>query len=95
MPFDAMGDLCNIGYLSGAHFKPKSCEISFARNLFLGYSIILKFCTEHGSDTAVLCAKFQNDWMNETDVMDEQVFARFEFKISSERYAILHSPCGR
>ena len=34
-------------------------------------SIILQFCTEHGSITAVLCAKFQNDqlkqmlWMNE------------------------------
>ena len=23
--------------------------------------IILKFCTQHGSYTAVLCAKFQND----------------------------------
>ena len=39
-------------------------------------------CTEHGSDTAVLCAKFQNDWTTETDVMDEQNFARFEFKMS-------------
>ena len=25
--------------------------------------IVLKFCTEHGSDTAVLSAKFQVDWI--------------------------------
>ena len=25
----------------------------------------------HGSDTAMLCAKFPNDWTTETDVMDE------------------------
>ena len=34
----------------------------FVHNLNFNRPIILKFCTEHGSDTAVLCAKFQNDW---------------------------------
>ena len=41
--------------------KLKSREISFARNALLSNQIILKFYTEHGSDTAVLCAKFEND----------------------------------
>ena len=31
-------------------------------NIHFNCPIILKFCTEHGSITAVLCAKFQNDW---------------------------------
>ena len=42
----------------------------FAHDLFLCRPIILKFCTEHGSDTAMLCAKFQNDWATEMDVVD-------------------------
>ena len=41
--------------------KPKPCEILFAHNLFLIYTIILKFCTEHSSITVVLCTKFQNN----------------------------------
>ena len=28
----------------------------------LSHPIILQFCTEHGSITAMLCAKLQNDW---------------------------------
>ena len=41
------------------------------RNLFHGCAIVLKFCTEYGSDTAVLYAKFQNNCTTEMDVMDE------------------------
>ena len=76
------GVLCNIGYPSETHLKLKSREYSFVHNICLGYPIILKFYTEHGSDTAVLCAKFQNAWIIETDVRDEHDFARFEFKMS-------------
>ena len=61
----------NIGYLSRTHLKPQSHEISFANNIFPSYSIILKFCTDHDSETSALCAKFQNDWTAQTDVMDE------------------------
>ena len=43
--------------------------------------MILKFCAEHNSDTAVLCAKFQNNWTTKVGVMDED-FARFEFNMS-------------
>ena len=44
-------------------FKPKSHKIWFAHCLFTTHPIILKFCTEHGSYTAVLCAKFQK-WLD-------------------------------
>ena len=39
--------------------------MSNANNSLFIYLIILKFCTEHGSDTAMLCAKFQNNFTSE------------------------------
>ena len=50
--------------------KLKSLKNSFAHNLICSCPIILKFCTEQGSDTAMLCAKFQNDGETEMDVME-------------------------
>ena len=50
--------LCNIGYPSEIHLKLKSRENPFTHNICRISPIILKFCIEHGSDTAVLCAKF-------------------------------------
>ena len=47
--------------------------------------IISKFCTEHDSDTSMLCAKFPNDCMPITDVKDEWDVTRFEFKMSFGR----------
>ena len=47
--------------------KLKSRKISFAYNLFLSWWIVLKFCTEQGSATVVLCAKVQNDWATENE----------------------------
>ena len=82
--------LCNIGYRSETHLKLKSREISFVHNLLLSKSIVLKFCTEHDSEAAVLCAKFQNDWWTENSVMDERVFARFESDMSFRRISILY-----
>ena len=38
--------------------------------------------TEHGMETAVLCAKLQNNSDNEMDFVDNQDFVRFEFKTS-------------
>ena len=84
--------LCNIGNPSETHLKPKSHKIFFAINLFSLYSIILEFCTEHGSDTAVLCAKFQNNWLNAMDVIVEQDCARFEFKMNFGRIFHIAQP---
>ena len=54
------------GHKGLLHISPKlilnSIKISSGHILFLSLSIISKFCTEHGSYTAMLCAKFQNDW---------------------------------
>ena len=44
---------------SGDHLtKLKFRQISFALNIFLSFQIVLKFCAEHDSTTAVLCAKW-------------------------------------
>ena len=55
------------------HLKLKSREIAFSHNLFLRCSIILKCCTWHGSDTAVLCATFRNGGATYMNVMNEIV----------------------
>ena len=31
---------------------------------------------------AILCAKFQNEWVTEIDIMDDRVFAKFEIKMN-------------
>ena len=82
--------LCNIEYPPETHIQLKSREISLANNLLHNNPVVLKFGTEHGSITAVLCAKFQNDWRTETNLMDKRGFARFH-----DGYPILHKAPGR
>ena len=67
------------------HHKLKYREPLFAHNLFCSGPIILKFCTEHGSDTAMLFVKLLNDRSAETDVIDKKVCTRFELKMSLKR----------
>ena len=89
----ALGAMQYIRYPFETPFKSKSRESSFAHNSLLNRAIVLKFCTEHRSDTAVLCAEFQNDWINENDVTDERDFTTFEFKIRFGRiYHIARDP---
>ena len=52
------GVLCNTRYPSETHLKSKYREISFAYSLFMSYPIVLKFCSYHDSEAAVLCANF-------------------------------------
>ena len=42
--------LCNFGYPSETHHKPKWCEISLDHDLFISYSIVLKIWTEQGQN---------------------------------------------
>ena len=70
----------NIGYPPETHIIIWSREILSTYDLLLS-QIVLKFCTEHGSITAVLCANFQNDLTNGMDVLDEGVSVRFPFNI--------------
>ena len=71
--------------------KLKSHELSFVNNICLSGPIILKFCTEHDSDTVMFCAKFQEDWIIEMGVMDKRDFARFELRWFSDEYTVLHA----
>ena len=57
------GVLCNIRYSSETDLKLKTCEISFLHDICFSCPNILQFCTEHDSDTTVLCAKFQDNWL--------------------------------
>ena len=69
---------CCVGVHDGLNtdVQPKFHETLFVDNFHINGPNVLKFCTEHGSVTAVLCAKFQNDSEAGTDVMDEQGSAR-------------------
>ena len=72
------GGCCSIGYSSETLLNLKSREI---QSLFRSCWIILKYCTERGSDTATLCAKFQNDSTTYMDVTGQQNLASFEFRM--------------
>ena len=71
-----VADSCNMRHPSEKHHKLKSREISFSDILSFTCPIVVKVCTEHGSDTAVLCAKFQNDLTAPINVMDARDFTR-------------------
>ena len=65
---------------SGIHLKLKSRKISFAHNFCRRRWILLKFCREHGSQTAVFCAKFQKDSLTQMDVIWKWDLAIFHGK---------------
>ena len=84
---------CNIWHHK-THLKLKFCKISLVHNIHFGCSVFLKLCTEHGSDTAVLCAKFQNDWINLIWVMASKFLADVTLKWFFEGYLILQLTPG-
>ena len=59
-------------------FKLKSHKNMYIFKVFASNPVILKFCTEHGSLTAMLCAKSQNHWTADIDVINKQDFMRFD-----------------
>ena len=75
------GGYNNIDDPSENHFKLKSRKVSFFYNIHCTPRIFLKFCTEHGSDTAVLCAKFQKNPSNRKESMGKRDFSRFHCKV--------------
>ena len=67
------GGCINIGgYSSKIQLILKPCKIMFLLIWLLSGQMVLKFCTEHSSDTAVLCTKFQNHLATEIDVIDKK-----------------------
>ena len=87
-----LGVLCNMRHPSKTRLGPKSREVSFAHNLSLNYPLVLKFCTEHGSRTAVLCSKFQNNRTTDTHDMDEPDFTRLGLEMSFGRISYTAQP---
>ena len=69
--------------------NPNLVKSRLPKAFFVSYAIVLIFCTELGSDTAVLCAKFQTNWTIGTEVVDERDFARFQFKICFGRISYI------
>ena len=59
------------------------CNLA-CHNSYLSCPIVLKYCTAHGSDTAVRCAKFLNDWATGMDVMNA-----LHLRYISKRYPAL------
>ena len=57
---DNTATCCNIGYPSDAHLKFISGENSFVCNIRIICEFVLKNCTEHGSDTVMICIEIQN-----------------------------------
>ena len=68
----------NTGILSKISLKIKTQNIWYACNINLYCPTVSKFCTEHGSVTAVLCAKFSNLWTIKNVFIGKQNILRFE-----------------
>ena len=49
-----------------------------------------KFCTEHGSITAVVCAKLSNDWATAQYIMGKQVSRDLSLRYISDGNPMLH-----
>ena len=67
----------DIGYPSKTHLETQIwAHFTHTHHPVFSCPIILKFCTEHGSDTTMLCAKLQNDGARKMYVLDECNFTR-------------------
>ena len=64
-----------------SEIHPKSHQNYFEHNISFSCPIILKFCTDHSSCTAVFCAKFQNDWII-IEHKDKLFLEGFAYKMS-------------
>ena len=82
MHIEAQGLLLLLRYrifLWNSAYKLKSCEISFAHNIFLRFPKVLKFCTEHGSWH---CHALNNNFKTiEMDASTNEI--SWEFRMSS------------
>ena len=89
------GALHNMRYPSKNNLKPQSRTISFVYNISFNCLFVLKFCREHGSYTAVLCAKVQNDWATAkylAQIGTLSFQAAIEHKPRQVRWVVLHAP---
>ena len=79
MPKIARPGACdNIHNVAAIHPRLKSDKIALAHNISLCQQILLEFCTEHGSITVMLSAKFLKAMLNKNEIMDKWDFVRFQ-----------------
>ena len=76
-------------YPSENHLKVKYQEISLIPNMPSCCRIVLKLCTEHGSDAFVICAKIAKRLDGWEYVMSQRDFAGVEFKMNFERISCI------
>ena len=69
--------------------RSQTRKISFVRHISFRCPVVLKFCIEYGNITAVLGAKFLNDWATNDRVMSKRDFTRFGFKMSFGRISYI------
>ena len=66
--------------LSKSNLNLNSCKNVSIHNIFLSYLIILKLCTEHSCHTAVICVKFQNNWISGNTCYGPTTLHKIEFE---------------
>ena len=88
---------CHIKYPFKTRRKFHSRQKSFAHKLFFNCRICLRFCTEYGSDTAMLYTKFRNDLGNDMNITGEhEIWILNEFRwdiIYCNNHLVLTSRC--
>ena len=81
LQFQESGIRHNMGKLSENLLELKSCKTLLLHNIDFIYSIILKFCTRHNINIAILSAKCQNDWTMQDAFMERRNFVTFTFQM--------------
>ena len=76
MPFTLV-DCCGVWELLNSNLVKSRLPICY----FLVVQSFWNFCTEHGSISALLCAKFRNDWTNKHCGIDEHFLIYDDFRM--------------
>ena len=76
------------------HPKLKCHGISFFQYMHFSCEIVLKICTKHGSDTAMLCANFQNDLATEHKLWANEISWDLSLRCISNGYPTLQQTPG-
>ena len=58
--------------------------------MYISYPNMSQFCAECGSDSAVLCAKLQGDWVTVKLVVGKRDFPRLRFKMAFKGVDIVY-----
>ena len=65
----------------------------YIQNTPLNCAIVLKICKEHGSITAMLCAKFQNKWITDKQITGIEIVEYLSLRSVSGRFFYIGNDC--